>query len=299
MKFDLDKSLSRLSHVSQILLVGFAIFGYFYTVRPIYQKEVLSENIAQKELQLSKLNQEKETVYSQIETYKDKENKLLSNVESLQKQKKETEGELIITEKELDTIRIELQKTKGDLLLAENQIKDKTRYLTKLENAQRKGMSDVYFENFSGIISVSYLREHPIYAFDKVEPDELTISLLRDKISSPYIAIKKALADSDHNFLEANKNVSNKLREEIVNYISKKIENDKNKLNSDYQSLFDSISEVRAECQNKKSKIKDGLDEVVWSYECNVKINKLINDFYSNNMNEAMRYINSLRSDFR
>lgn len=299
MKFDLDKSLSRLSHVSQILLVGFAIFGYFYTVRPIYQKEVLSENIAQKELQLSKLNQEKETVYSQIETYKDKEKKLLSNVESLQKQKKETEGELIITEKELDTIRIELQKTKSDLLLAENQIKDKTRYLTKLESAQRKGMSDIYFDNFSGIINVNYSREHPIYTFDKVEPDEITISLLRDKISSPYIAIKKSLVDSDHNFLEANKNVSNKLRKEIVNYISKKIEDDKNKLNSDYQSLFDSISEVGAECRNKKSEIKDGMDGFLWNYDCDIKIGKLINDFYLNNMNEAMKYINSIRSDFR
>lgn len=299
MKFDVDKSLSRLSHVSQILLVGFAIFGYFYTVRPIYQKEVLSENIAQKELQLSKLNQEKETVYSQIETYKDKEKKLLSNVESLQKQKKETEDELTITEKELDTIRIELQKTKSDLLLAENQIQDKTRYLTKLEDAQRKGMSDVYFENFSGIISVNYLREHPIYAFDKVEPDEITISLLRSKISSPYIAIKKALVDSDHNFLKANKNVSNKLRKEIANYISKKIENDKNKLNSDYKILFDSISKVRAECKNNKTEIKDGLGKVEWSYECNVKINELINDFYSNNMDEAMKYIDSLRYDFR
>ncbi|ENZ9778511.1 hypothetical protein ACHEMN_003125 [Escherichia coli] len=43
-----DVFLSRVSHVSQFVLVAFAIFGYFYTVRPIYQKELLSEEIAKK-----------------------------------------------------------------------------------------------------------------------------------------------------------------------------------------------------------------------------------------------------------
>ncbi len=51
----IDVFLSRVSHVSQFVLVAFAIFGYFYTVRPIYQKEVLSEDIAKKEVELSKL----------------------------------------------------------------------------------------------------------------------------------------------------------------------------------------------------------------------------------------------------
>ncbi|MEX0422195.1 hypothetical protein KDV38_00370 [Providencia rettgeri] len=222
MKFDVDKSLSRLSHVSQILLVGFAIFGYFYTVRPIYQKEVLTENIAQKEVQLSKLNQEKEAVYSQIGSYEEKEKKLLTNIDSLQRQKENTEGELLTIEKELDIIRKELQKTKNDLLSAEKKINDKTRYLTKLESIQRNGMSDIYFENFSGIIGVNYLREHHSVSFSKVNPSDITVSLLRDRMSSPYIAIKKALIVPDQNFLKANKNVSNKLRKEIANYIAKK-----------------------------------------------------------------------------
>ncbi|EKR2202119.1 TPA_asm: hypothetical protein G4P10_004472, partial [Salmonella enterica subsp. enterica serovar Javiana] len=51
----IDVFLSRVSHVSQFVLVAFAIFGYFYTVRPIYQKEVLSEDIAKKEVELNKL----------------------------------------------------------------------------------------------------------------------------------------------------------------------------------------------------------------------------------------------------
>jgi len=50
-----DLYLSRISHLSQFVLVAFAIFGYFYTVRPIYQKELLSEDIAKKEVELKSL----------------------------------------------------------------------------------------------------------------------------------------------------------------------------------------------------------------------------------------------------
>lgn len=55
-KFDL--TLDRLSKSSQILLVAGAIFGYFYTIRPIHQNQVLSEEIALKETNIKRLNNE-------------------------------------------------------------------------------------------------------------------------------------------------------------------------------------------------------------------------------------------------
>ncbi|MCL6351739.1 hypothetical protein [Pectobacterium polaris] len=58
-----DVFLNRLSHVSQVFLVGFAIFGYFYTVRPIYQKEILSEDIAKKEVELKILKNQVDELY--------------------------------------------------------------------------------------------------------------------------------------------------------------------------------------------------------------------------------------------
>ena len=51
----IDIWLSRLSHFSQIGLLAVAAFGYVYTVIPVYQKSLLDEQIAQKELQLSSL----------------------------------------------------------------------------------------------------------------------------------------------------------------------------------------------------------------------------------------------------
>jgi len=48
----IDVALQRLSHASQLGLLLLAIFGYFYTVLPIYQKSLLDEEIAKKTLEL-------------------------------------------------------------------------------------------------------------------------------------------------------------------------------------------------------------------------------------------------------
>lgn len=50
--FSIDLYLSRLSHLSQMGLLIVAVIGYFYTVVPLYQKSLLDEQIAQKELEL-------------------------------------------------------------------------------------------------------------------------------------------------------------------------------------------------------------------------------------------------------
>ncbi len=51
-KSNIDIYLSRLSHLAQIGLLIVAVIGYFYTVVPLYQKSLLDEQIAQKELEL-------------------------------------------------------------------------------------------------------------------------------------------------------------------------------------------------------------------------------------------------------
>ena len=47
-----DLVLQRLANASQLALVVLAIFGYFFTVLPIYQKSLLDEEIAKKTLEL-------------------------------------------------------------------------------------------------------------------------------------------------------------------------------------------------------------------------------------------------------
>lgn len=59
----MDTWLSRLSHFSQIGLLFVAVFGYVYTVLPVYQKSLLDEQIAQKELQLRSLQIKLDEMY--------------------------------------------------------------------------------------------------------------------------------------------------------------------------------------------------------------------------------------------
>lgn len=48
----IDRWFTRASHASQVLLLCLGVFGYFYTVLPVYQKSLLDEEIAQKTIQL-------------------------------------------------------------------------------------------------------------------------------------------------------------------------------------------------------------------------------------------------------
>lgn len=54
----LDQNLSRGSHIAQIVLVCVAVFGYFFTVRPVYQKELLAEDVALKQMELQSLREQ-------------------------------------------------------------------------------------------------------------------------------------------------------------------------------------------------------------------------------------------------
>jgi len=47
-----DRWCNIAAQLSQVLLLGLGVFGYFYTVLPVYQKAVLDEDIAQKTLEV-------------------------------------------------------------------------------------------------------------------------------------------------------------------------------------------------------------------------------------------------------
>jgi hypothetical protein len=53
-----DVVLQRLANASQLGVLILAVFGYFYTVLPIYQKSLLDEEIAKKTLQLNAMETE-------------------------------------------------------------------------------------------------------------------------------------------------------------------------------------------------------------------------------------------------
>jgi len=62
----LDLWLLRGAHASQLLLLVLGVFGYFYTVRPIHQKEVLDEEIAEKRMEVRNKERQLQAVTEDI-----------------------------------------------------------------------------------------------------------------------------------------------------------------------------------------------------------------------------------------
>lgn len=107
----LDKWLSRLASASQPLLLLLATFGYFYTVVPIYQKEMLSEQIAAKEIELSRLQKQIDLSGPVITGLKDQVAYLNAQTHVLELERLRTETAIA----ELKALRVELN-TKNDTL---------------------------------------------------------------------------------------------------------------------------------------------------------------------------------------
>ena len=63
---NLDLWLIRLGYFSQIGLLIVAVIGYFYTVLPVYQKSVLDEEIAKKEIELVKMQKKLDENYVEL-----------------------------------------------------------------------------------------------------------------------------------------------------------------------------------------------------------------------------------------
>lgn len=67
----IDVWFARASHGSQVLLLLLGIFGYFYTVLPVYQKSLLDEDIARKTLELRHQETQSLALAAEIEKKKD------------------------------------------------------------------------------------------------------------------------------------------------------------------------------------------------------------------------------------
>jgi hypothetical protein len=122
-----DLLLSRASHVSQVVLVVVAIFGYFYTVRPIYQKDRLEE----KNAKLEKEYEKKQEWFAEQLTAKEA---FLMKVS----------GELEAVTRKLDTERRELQKATAD--------RDRVR----LEVAEMKQLAQRHYTNLRTVSAESF-----------------------------------------------------------------------------------------------------------------------------------------------
>ncbi|MEX3777049.1 hypothetical protein [Pseudomonas sp. MYb118] len=75
-----------MANASQVLMLAVAVVGYFYTVRPVFQKEVVSEDLARLQLEQQKLQHQMEGQAESLQAGEAKNKDLADQRASIEKQ---------------------------------------------------------------------------------------------------------------------------------------------------------------------------------------------------------------------
>lgn len=273
-----DLYLSRISHLSQFVLVAFAIFGYFYTVRPIYQKELLSEDIAKKEVELKSLKNDLSNSREQLQKKQESQSRLLSDIAALKRQ-------YTISEQELDSINKELTASK-------NELEKQKKLAKKAINDNYKNLESVFWENFDGLVSRTYITEsyrRANFAGDGTESYEN----YKELYVTPYTAINNAIRMGGHNFFENAENIPSSLRDKLLDKVAIALNKNKEIL-SKYPDGFElTINGYKKKIDAyKSSKI---INEHREAYEAETSLLSYVSTQQKKSMSIAKDFLNSVK----
>ncbi|EHN0954446.1 hypothetical protein KG419_001922 [Salmonella enterica subsp. enterica serovar Javiana] len=275
----IDVFLSRVSHVSQFVLVAFAIFGYFYTVRPIYQKEVLSEDIAKKEVELNKLKTAMLSSQKSIEQNKALRKDLEGSVAKLDLQYKESE-------EKLNSINHELKKTLNEL----NQQKIIAK---RAVDANNKNLESVFWENFTGLVGVVYLSKSTDFVNNTLGDTKSAYNTPGSLYLNPYDAISEALKDGNHNFISSSENVPENIRKKILTKIRRAIEKNKATLTTKPIGYDEKISELIKTIKSTKSKNDE--NTIIKNYNAERELSSYIFQINKQSRVHAMDFLKDIQ----
>ena len=275
----IDVFLSRVSHVSQFVLVAFAIFGYFYTVRPIYQKEVLSEDIAKKEVELNKLKTAMLSSQKSIEQNKSLRKDLEGSIAKLDLQYKESE-------EKLNSINHELKKTLNEL----NQQKIIAK---RAVDANNKNLESVFWENFTGLVGVVYLSKSTDFVNNTLGDTKSAYNTPGSLYLNPYNAISEALKDGNHNFISSSENVPENIRKKILTKIRRAIEKNKATLTTKPIGYDEKISELIKTIKSTKSKNDE--NTIIKNYNAERELSSYIFQINKQSRVHAMDFLKDIQ----
>lgn len=202
----IDKLLSRASHIAQIVLVAVAVFGYFYTVVPVYQKDLLSEEISQKEIELIKLKEETKSFPKAIKDLEEKAQSLEKSISDLEQAKAEAEKSVVVILDEKAVIENSLKKARQELRAA--------------KNGADEAYKEIYLESFKGAVSFQYLKHMPNPYDILAKQEKLSIDSF---LVTSYQAIQAVLDDGDPKALESTRLVPERIKEEQNSAIRAKL----------------------------------------------------------------------------
>lgn len=280
----MDAWLTRLSSASQPLLLCLAVFGYFYTVVPVYQKELLSEQIAAKEIELTRLQRA---------------------IDATAPTMKRLEGERAALERQLQALKAQkdaAERTIAELNLRQSSLEART---GELEAARAKLMGDVasveagakafslraYHDSFSGSVIFQYLRgvSDPYKIVEAPTYDAISEYLL-----TPYAAVSSLLALGDSKFIESAASVPRHVKDEYHTRVRAALEARKDTLSKhqdDVSALLVQIKEGLASAAVDPTP-GDRFNELM--YETKARLVKMLQDSRQREWDRTKRFLESV-----
>lgn len=245
--------VSRIAaNISQVLILIVAVFGYFYTVIPVYQKEQLAEDIVQKQKQveglassLEQLEKDKAFIRAQIE--KDnliivEQNKTISKFNS---QIEELNSQISIKNKKINKILNDTKYAERNLRKAQIALEGIIKRVL-VDNIRDVALG-VYLENVKGS------NMFPNVEFGKTNSNTITkieeIEIEIAKCAPPFNAIQRSLSYDYENICMIY-NISFSIKDDIIKKLSLFLEK-----NEDLKQYNINMNYFRREFDYTKNKI--------------------------------------------
>lgn len=273
-----DVWLTRAASLSQPLLLVLAVFGYFYTVVPVYQKELLSEQIAAKEIELGKLQRE---------------------IDASGPAMQRLQADRIVLEKQvrlLDTQKSDAERAVAELRLRQSVLEARNR---DLEESRTRLASDVaasearaYHDSFSGSVMIRYLAEHPD-AYKIVEAP--SYEAIEEFLLTPYSAVSATIAIGDSRYLESAGKVSRAVKDDYHAKVRAALEAGKDTLlrpHDDINALLGRIERGIAESAVDPTP-SDRFNEL--RYQTKTQLVKMLNDSRQREWDRTHQFLDSQR----
>jgi hypothetical protein len=188
----IDVWSSRVANFSQIGLLGLAVFGYVYTVIPVYQKSLLDEDIAKKTLEIEKKDQK------------------ITEINSLLLSKSK---ELEVVSQEIETARKEAEDSKRNFAVMRNKFSQQYaelrvhllgQFMTIGSNNCKLGSPP--FNELSSCLLTNVVNSDNLKDLNKSDKNKLKLAI-KSEIPNITLGYNELLNEQQKNSLESANNI--------------------------------------------------------------------------------------------